>query len=189
MRKTILICLLLVMSAFLSAQSVNSVAGKTRKKDGDKPVKVYTNQDLNSTKGNVATNTLPPSGTADTKAEPPQKPQEQVNQEYQQKILEQAKKINELTVSVEYWNNEIARRRTEYMSASSGPYANSVLKPRWDEALKKWEDTKKELEQARKDLTALDDEARKAGVPAADRDLSRIKSPEQPEAPITAGER
>jgi hypothetical protein len=172
MKKLAFWILVLALSAPLAAQSLADVARQTKKeREGKKPAKVYTNQDLQSGKGNVSTSAVP-QPPADDKAaaggeaaEPPPT-QDEINEEYQGKIVVKSREMQDLRRQKDVAQLNLTDARNAYMNESSGHYANSVLKPQWDEAKKRLDDLEAGYKKAEAELAALKEEARKKSVPA-----------------------
>lgn len=190
--------LLLLFSLPAAAQSVAGVAGKTRRQKITKESKVYTNNDLNSSKGNV-TSTATPRKAADgpnsgsstgqdsgpeTTPAGPQKtgssfsPQDRLNWEYYQRIKELTGKYFELQREIEEGSAKQSSEGIILFYEQYGYYpkgrtpTRSGLEKMWKEMLR----TGEELEQAKR-------EARQKNVPPAYREL-RKAPPAPPGEPV-----
>jgi len=171
MKKLAFWILVLALAAPLSAQSIVDLAKQTKKdRDSKKPAKVYTNTDLKSTKGNVSTSGVPqPPADQDAvegeAAEPPPT-QDQVNEEYQGRIVAKCRELQDLRRQRDVAQLNLNESRNAYMNESSGHYANSVLKPQWDKARQRLDDLEAGYKKAEAELGELKDEARRKSVPA-----------------------
>jgi len=177
MKKMLLLAMFVLLAGMLGAQSIVDLAAKTKKEnEGKKPAKVYTNQDLQSSKGNVSSSTLPkPKEEATAEGEAPPT-QEDVNQEWEEKLAKKAEEIEDLQRKEEIGQLSIQKARNEYFGSPVGTYSNTELKERWDSAYQNWQDTKDKLEKAKQEFQDLQEQARKAGVPAR----TRRKAAEEP---------
>lgn len=144
------------------------LARKTRQeREGQKTEKVYTNTDLKTARGNVSSSSLPAAKEpAKATGETGQSKQDDINNEYYQKVVAQYRQIADLERQRDVKLLEYQRLRTSYANSPSGVYQNQVLKPEMDQAYQAHLNFKSEAEAARKKLDDLKNEARKKGVPA-----------------------
>ena len=171
MKKLAFWIVVLALAAPLSAQSIVDLAKQTRKdRESKKPAKVYTNQDLRSSKGNVSTSGLPQPPADQTPAEgeaaEPAPTQDQVNEEYQGRIVTKCRELQDLRRQRDVAQLNLTDARNAYMNESSGHYANSVLKPQWDKARQRLDDLEAGYKKAEAELGELKEEARRKSVPA-----------------------
>lgn len=75
-----------------------------------------------------------------------------------QDLQEAQKKLKELQALE-------AKLQTQYYNWDDPAYRDGVIKPQWDQALKDIEKAKEKIKAAQKALQALEERARKAGVP------------------------
>ena len=178
MKKMLVWVMFVVLAGVLCAQSVVDVAAKTKKEnEGKKPAKVYTNQDMSSSKGHVSSSTLPKAKEPDAAGGEAAPTEEDINKEWEEKLANKRQEIEDLQRKVEIGNLDTQKARNEYFSNPVGTYSNTELKERWDTTYKNWQDTQEKLAKAKQEYQDLETQARKAGVPAKTRRKSAEAAP------------
>jgi uncharacterized membrane protein YdfJ with MMPL/SSD domain len=162
----------LVLALFalpVAAQSLTDLSEKGKAdREKNKPAKVYTNNDLKSAKGSIATSTLPQpkkaEGEAGAEGEAAKKPD--IDKEYKDKLVAKYRELQDLQRQRDVAYLELNQAKNDYFRNSSGVEQNQIYKPRWDAATKQLSDAEQALTKGKNELQALKDEARRKGVPA-----------------------
>jgi len=166
-----------------SAQALGDVAKReeARRKQVKAPAKVYTNDDLRADTGSAAPAPAPVSqGAAPNAAPPAASPAGGQPKDDQQAAADDAKKTEA------YWRDRVAKARADLDRAKTfadalqsrinalttdfvnrdDPAQRAKIEGDRKAALAELERVKKELSDQQKAITAIEDEARRAGVPA-----------------------
>ncbi len=154
----------------LAAQSLTDLSDKGKQdREKNKPAKVYTNQDLKSSKGNVSQSTLPkPKETAEGEAAAGAGTAEKTdpNKEYKDKLVQKFREVQDAQRQRDVAYLELNQAKNDYFRNTSGVEQDRIYKPRMTAANQKLNDAEVSLTKAKEELNALKDEARKKGVPA-----------------------
>jgi hypothetical protein len=154
----------------LAAQSLTELSGRTKQdREKNKPAKVYTNQDVKSSKGNVSSSTLPKpkadaEGEAAAEGAAAEKPD--INKEYKDKLVQKYRQLQDAQRQRDVAYLELNQAKNDYFRNTSGVEQDRIYKPRMDAATKHLTDSEVNLTKTKEELSALKDEARKKGVPA-----------------------
>jgi hypothetical protein len=175
---------LVMFASFASAQALGDVAKKeeSRRKDLKAPAKVYTNEDLRSESGGPAPAPAPaaPAGATGTQQVPPSPSGVQPPKEADKPATDEPKKDEA------YWKARIGKARddlgraqtfadalqsrinalTTDFAARSDPAQRAVIGTDRQKALAELDRVKKEIAANTKAIADIQDEARKANVPA-----------------------
>lgn len=169
--------------AVASAQTLGDIAKReeTRRKQVKTPAKVYTNEDLRGDTGSAAPAPAPVSQAANPNAAPPGAPAAGAQPKDAEKTAADDPKKTEA-----YWKDRLAKARADLdrartfadalqsrinalttdFAARSDPAQRAQIGNDRQKALAELDRVKKEIEANTKAIADIQDEARKAGVPA-----------------------
>lgn len=94
-----------------------------------------------------------------------EKTQDDVNDEYMEKLTAKYREMADLERQRDVAILEYNRLRNDYFKMSDGVYRDNVVRQKRDAAFKRIDDTKQAVEKSKEQLSDLENEARKNGVP------------------------
>jgi hypothetical protein len=163
----------LALASAAFGQSLGDVAKKAEssRKTVAKPGKVYTNEDLgpNGTGTNPPAQTTPAASTppAGTQAKPEEKPSDEPKKDeayWRGRVAQLRDNLQRAKMFQEALQTRINSLSADFVSRDD-PAQRSVVASDRQKALAELERVKKEIKDFEKQLTDLEDEARRAGVP------------------------
>lgn len=171
------LCIVLAGGA-LAAQTLGEVARKeeARRKELKTPAKVYTNDTLRSDSGGAATSTespvgrtpAPPAAANPSPAPPapPSQPDETKTEAYWKRRMQAERDgLSRAQIFAEALQSRINALTTDF-AARADPAQRNVIAADRQKALAELDRVKKEIQDHQKAITDIQEEARRAGVPA-----------------------
>lgn len=162
--------ILVLVTVPLAAQSLTELSDKSKQeREKSKPAKVYTNQDLKSSKGNVSSSTLPKSkepAEGEAAADAGSAEKTDPIKEYKDKLVQKYRELQDAQRQRDVAYLELNQAKNDYFRNTSGVEQDRIYKPRLTAANQKLNDAEVNLTKTKEELNALKDEARKKGVPA-----------------------
>ncbi|MBP7865510.1 MAG: hypothetical protein KA419_06135 [Acidobacteria bacterium] len=180
MRKLALIALSGLFSLVVLGQSRPTEAADKRKADPEKqkPALTLSTNDLQPAKFDAGppAEAAPAAEGEGAEAAPAEegkgkdegkkeKTQDDVNDEYMGKLTAKYREMADLERQRDVAILEYNRLRNDYFKMSDGVYRDNVVRQKRDAAFKRIDDTKQAVEKSKEQLSDLENEARKNGVP------------------------
>jgi len=173
---TVFAVFIAVSPALAQTQSLADLARAEEARRGkvSKPSKVYTNTDLKAdfptapapttSPANPVAEIIPGGNSTPSAAEPPEKPNAQDQAYWSARMGEARSQLDRLKMFAEALQSRINALQTDFVNRDD-PAQKAVIDADRNKALAEMERVKKDIDDATKKIAAIEDEARKAGVP------------------------